>query len=252
MDLMTWLNRLDKTKRENFFHILDEIASRSAVHHQFTQNIFADHQLGEQDWDSFFSLLSNSSTSTRDLEQKIRFFCQDRTLRGRPSSKNSAQIIYGRIVPLEVFCDILVKEGFYVELAIDRSTDSLPSHWSKYPLGKFLMWSTFGDDQPKPFGEPEPPGAEIQCVLGIPPIRNGGPLILLEYKIPHSVKAYAPTVCDAYAGAFWSRYFRPPQRGNDHGRTMPTDNCPIQRGKPEVVHEVITAAYLDQPLRYAK
>jgi hypothetical protein len=138
-----------------------------------------------------------------------------------------------------------------LRIHLDILPTELPEDWKEFPMGWHIMWSTFDPDSNFPFGDPLSQGRHILCSSGLG--SDLWPVLVLEYNLPNNVEPHIPRFCDAYAGKKqgWIRYFRPAIEGAPYGRTMPTDTCPIQVGRPEVVHVVVKMRNLIRPMRYA-
>jgi hypothetical protein len=136
------------------------------------------------------------------------------------------------------------------------------------PLGKYIMWSTFDEVHrgADPF-DPQPGKfLELVAVLGLDPVllglsdEDGNPIpggtrpncVLLSYNLPTGVSPHIPTIVEAYAGSGRMNYYfrvtdyevsypRPPQ-------TLPSPRGMHLRGRPEVVHSVISALNISAPL----
>lgn len=253
------LSKLSQEKRRVVRQRLADFSAESAIHQQMVHNLYAESRLAEPEWTPLVDLLLNPTTNIQESEKEIRKFCRERILKGQISSPPS-NLDYGRVITLEQLCEVLVKAHFFndtddakatLELMIDLNPEDLPPQWAEIPLGRYLMWSTFDPENGKPFGDAPPEAEYLLCTLGLPPPEES-PLLLLEFRLQGDVQPMVPTFCDAYAAEFWSRYFRPAPPGAPYGRTMATEDCPDQKGRPEVVHSVIDARNLVAPLRYAK
>jgi hypothetical protein len=183
-------------------------------------------------------------------------FCRSRILNGDDASINK-DVILGRVINLEHYCDILIKERIFldvyeaksfIELLIDTAVVSIPEHWKSMPMGKHAMWATFDQNGERPFGNDPPPARAILCVLGIK--ASAGPHLVLEYQLPPSIPAKIPTFADAYADSHWAMYFRPAIPRQSCGLTKPTEDCHTDVGRPEVVHDIIKIEALSFPMRY--
>ena len=245
------------------------LARESAIMQQMRANLDSEHQLLDADWEALIEALRASGSESDEIQQAIRGFCRAhgqpaapalRIPLGRVATLPKA-IVLGRIVPLADFCGVMVKLGFYnssgearkaMREAIGMSPQDLALTWENRPLGQHLMWSTFDPvHDEKPFGLKQPHASNLLCALGLSADKRKSLVLALEYRLPSDIEAHVPTFCDAYSGIFWSRYFRSAAPSDPYGLTMPTDSCPRKRGRPEVVHSVISLASLTAPLRYA-
>jgi len=242
--------------REDILSRLRDLADETGTNSQMRQNLLTEVRLKEDDWAELATIILAAPPTTGATRSSIRKWCLTRTLRGGPANLPSTVNFY-RYISFSRVSECLAESG--VVDSEDQGDALLFSHLgiepSKFsatfrdtPLGRFLMWSTFGVSLATLIGEPSPPLEDVLCALGL--TVNHPPYLLLEFTMP-SGKAQIPTFCDAYAGDPWNRYFRSSAIGDAHGRTMPTDTCKRENGFPEVVHEVITAATLTSPLRYA-
>jgi hypothetical protein len=142
---------------------------------------------------------------------------------------------------------------------------------SNLPLGVYIMWSTFDEfgSGPDPFHPRPSKILELVSVLGLDPVLLGfhkddeypspdsetGPLcVLLRYKLPSDLLPHVPTVVEAYAGRNrMNYYFRVTDgeichRHRRYPRTRPSPRTMDLRGHPEVVHAVVCASELTDPL----
>lgn len=76
-------------------------------------------------------------------------------------------------------------------------------------------------------------------------------LLLFVYNLPDGVRAFFPTIAEAYAGGDWLWYFRPATATDRYGRTMPWPDSK-HPPSPEVVHEPITGNNLVEKIRVAR
>ena len=257
MTLNDYLKKLESRDQRKILLRLSKLATESSITQQMIQNLYNESRLKKDEWHELAIALINASPGNMETERTIREFCRSgRCLKG-VSAKIEKNVVLGRVISLEQFCEMLVKLKYqvdideakaYIRSLFDVPPLKMPDEWKKRKIGRFLMWSTFHPDGKGPFVSLSPSILKICCVLGLSP--SSGPVILFEYKLPVRIKALIPTFCDAYASDIWSRYFRPAPPSARYGLTMPTDTCPIQQGRPEVVHEVIQAKNLVTPLRY--
>lgn len=241
-----------------------------SIAQQMLRNLYVERGLLRRDWRRLIEALVGlyesrdlaSGASAEDLaaiQEVFREFCREnRILKGIDAAVPPSRCL-GRVVNLDDLCDLMVKLGYHaekeeareeVQCLLDRPTNDLPSYWKRRDLGRFLMWATFDPDGDSPLGNPLPAPERVVCQLGLPASPGKGPPVVFQYCLPSGAAARKPTFCDAYAADFWPRYFRPNPLPEPYGRTMPTDTCPEEVGRPEVVHEVVTGESLKAPPRY--
>ena len=116
----------------------------------------------------------------------------------------------------------------------------------------YVMWATFDHENPggDPFAQMPDEAHAIRAQLGLDP-NDSGDMLLFVYTLPGGTPARFPTICDAYAGDAWLRYFRPALPSDTCGWTMTWD-AGEEPPCPEVVHEPVTGDTLTEPLRIAK
>ncbi len=254
-----YFDQIGANNRKTILDRLNTLAAESSIMHQMVQNLFSESRLDLADWDALASKLLNAAPGNKETEEAIRAFClYNRSLKGG-TAKIDSDTIFGKIISLDRFCEILVKLRYHMnideaktnvtEIMMGCPPSKMPKEWKEREVACFIMWSTFNPKSGRPFGNTPLKAELLLCVLGIPPEK--GPHLIFEYRLPDGTKPYIPTICNAYAGDFWTRYFRPAPPGASYGLTMPTDNCPIQQGRPEVVHEVIKAKHFVAPLERA-
>jgi hypothetical protein len=113
-----------------------------------------------------------------------------------------------------------------------QSVDIARMTIASLPLGRYIIWSTFGERDPDgdPF-DPRDPVERLIDDLGLK-FYSGDIFYLLCYTIPGAVEIRFPTLADAYSGGF----FFPFKSG---GRTFPIRHPDKLSGRPERVHSVI-------------
>ncbi len=240
---------------------LQDLGKRSSVNRQMWFNLFAETRLANSDWNFLFTALDRARPGTKATAQAICTFCRGgRTLSGG-RVKIGANVTLGKVVSQEKYLAMLSRLDAgrrfpdmdllrtHLRLHMKVSPSTSPEDWKKLPLGNKIMWSTFDlVNEGHPFSYPLPPLNVIVCMLGLE--LDASPMLIFEYRLPDNVNTYIPTFCDVYGGKLWHRYFRPALPGETYGHTMPTDTCPDQKGRPEVVHQVIEMRNLVKPIRY--
>ena len=253
-----YIKKLKEEDRKTIKTRINSIRHDSPIMLQMVQNLCLEDHFKENDWKELADNLLHSLSGNDKTEHIIRDFCRNnRILKGEEAKINSERIL-GRVISFKRFCNLLVELGYHVTIEeaevymrslMSKPISELPDEWKERKIGRFLMWSTFNKRGRMPFGNPRPKAAIIVCTLGLPLLE--GPYILLIYQLVDEPIPRVPTFCDAYAGNFWSKYFRTSSPGAEYGLTMPTDTCPDQKPRPEVVHEVIKGEKLVEPIRYA-
>src|SRR5271157_1058437 len=246
----------DPIKKAKLDARLDTLANISEMYQRFAANLFAENSLTDNDWRELVEILLNDNLSIGKTTFLIRNFCRnDRKLKGK-DAKVLNDIIYGRLVSFDVFCQLLIKLKYYstleeakayVRYQIGLDLGLMDEIRKSQQLGIYIMWSTFDPKGDDPFGDPMPDVEELISSLGLERVTS--PYLLFEYKLPPNVGPKIPTICDSYAGKSWSRYFYRVGENAPYGMTTPTDTSLAKEGRPEVVHEVIKAENLVSPLR---
>ena len=248
-------------KRDEILERLLALAREEGANAQMRQNLFAEERPDEADWKELIEALLKAPASTPVIQGAIREWCRSCNRRkpfmGGPAYVRG-DVTYFRFVTFKRLVQILYELGFpstasaecFLRHHLDLDPSEFQPIWAKTPLGRYLMWSTFGADPDTLFGSPRQKAEAIVCALGLVPEPNEIYLIL-QFKLPAGTVPFIPSFCTAYAGDPWNRYFRTPFLSDPHGITMPTDTCARQTGYPEVVHEVITGGALTRPLQHA-
>jgi hypothetical protein len=253
-------------KRRKVEDHLHHFAVTCSICHQMVQNLYAEQELHCRDWISLIRKLvkipaNSGSRDNKAVEAAIRGFCRENRILGGCVSDLSPATLYGRVVLMEDFRDLMVKLGYHSTKEVAEKDllahlgvppEDLPRTWRERELGLFLMWGTFDPDGGPPLGKPTPPADHVVCQLGLPPAQGKGLPLTFQYCLPAGIEPRKPTICDAYAGEFWPLYFRPNPLRVTYGQTMPTDTCPEKLGKPEVVHKVVKAETLRAPIRFLR
>lgn len=255
MNLKDYLDNSTPYKEKNIRAILTRLANTGPLCRRMITNLFAESSFTVRDWDELFLLLKENR-SVEKLKGAITEFCQrGRSLKGNPA-KISAGHSLGRVVSFNKFCYMLVKLKYYsdfeearadIRYRIDLDAKIMDSKWKSQKLGRYIMWSTFDPKRNNPFRKSMNVDNLI-CSLGLTPIT--GPVLLLHYQLPSGILPKVPTFCDAYANPVWPEYFHRVGKSAPYGMTTPSQPCKVKTGRPEVVHEVITANNIISPLRW--
>ena len=123
-----------------------------------------------------------------------------------------------------------------------------------FPLGNYLMWSTFdeGGGSQDPFQPRGGTVAQFLCQMGLEhsTIAKGERFVVTAYRLPSGMIPHIPTVVEGHAGDE-NYYFRPlatDARLIPH--TMPLAECKHLPGRAEVIHGVVFAKNLtERPAR---
>jgi hypothetical protein len=111
---------------------------------------------------------------------------------------------------------------------------------NNFPLGDFLMWSTFDhrDKSADPFRPRPKTVAELLDEMGMKSgnanFLSGETFVLTAYYLPANLKPHIPTIFEAYAGQPIER------RGNPFGLAWPIEDS-TRPGRAEVVHGIVFA-----------
>lgn len=259
MTFWEYLQKINAPERKIIEKRLTDLIPESSIMRQMVNNLYSEIRFKEFDCKELAENLLNSPSGNEKTELIIRDFCRaNRCLKGDEAMLPSDSIL-GRIVSFERFCELMVESWDHLDIdeakeylrriIMNLPPDQLPDEWKNTEIGKHIMWSTFDENGGLPFGNPRPDVAFILCSLGLAIER--GPFILFEYKLPIGIKPHVPTFCDAYAGDFWTAFFRTSPPGSSWGYTMPTEIDEEQKPLPEVVHVVIKAENLVDSLRFA-
>lgn len=246
----------DEKKQATVRARLLRLEEQSSVMLQMHQNLYTESRIEEKVWQVLIDALCQD-TDPESIESTIRKFCQERLLKG-PITDFSEETLFSRAIPLDTLARNLWKLGYYetqdqaeddIRLHLDVPPAELPESWKQQKMGCYLLWSTFDPEGGRAFGDSPPPSAAILCSLGLDPISRDSFLLLLEYRLTREAMPRIPTFCDAYASPSWTKHFRPASPQARHGRTITVEPCPLPKGRPEVVHEVISVRQLVAPIR---
>jgi hypothetical protein len=232
------------------------VAARSMLH-----NLYEEAHLSAADWQLLVDRLSVCECDAAAAQRTIVDFCRNvRPGVARPVGPRAEPRteLFGRIISLDTFIDCLVEMRVYTDPGVARPAvramlglepGAMPAAVHLWPLGRYLIWSTFTPDGAEnPFPRPLPAGTMLCCHLGLPGPVLGSPMLLLEYRLPAGVTSHVPTFVEAYSGSSWNPYFRTSCRGSRFGSTRPTGEFE-SRGRPEVLHCVIRAVNLSSPMQ---
>jgi hypothetical protein len=229
---------------------------------QWIINVYAECHLTRKTWSAFVEGVIRAEPNS-DLPELTRvctgifrdFLSQSFGLLG-PEADVDEHTTFGRVVPHPAF--VTTVKSFVggsrtaamdlVRFLIDRSTADWNVEWLKYPAGQHVMWATFCEEDPKqdPFDPLPTSRSDLRCLFGLP--WDASQLLLLTYKLPPDIRAFLPTIVEAYAGD-WTVFFRPADRGARFGRIMPRAECDAETTLPEIVHRPVTLGAMSQPPR---
>lgn len=236
---------------------LERFSRLSATTRQFILNLFAECRLSAEDWETLAKRILAHRRSVADLRTVITAFCREgRQLRGGVVRLPRACVL-GRAVDLDRIAYRLFQKGAYptvrqATIAISKYVgspiDTIDPKMLSLSPDEHLGWATFDLHDASPFGSWAGNRKRALCSLGISD--SEGPTVLLEYLLPRGTAPNIPTICDAYAADQWTRWFRPALSCEDHGWTMPRDDCSDDCPRPECVHRPVRFQHLAKPLRY--
>jgi len=261
MTLKEALTLLSLDKKEQVEKTLDIFAKCSGLCLRARVNLDSESRLPHAAWESLVDglLLPQLGEDVGVIQRAIIDGLRPWILHGPPLTSFTPKYL-GRAVSLDYFCRFLVEGGYFgsIETArrsirslLGRPGEVIAKRWQNYPLGKYLMWSTFttGGHKENPF-DGMPNSAEgIRGVLGLDPNDRDKPLLLLAYTLPLDVTPLFPTVAEAYAGIQWNYFFTPAPAGANYGLTLPWPKYENHRPRPEVVHKVILGKQITSPLK---
>lgn len=212
--------------------------------------IRAESALADPEWEELLHLLSKLSVDDKEnasrLEASVIDFSRRHLLKGTPIDHVHH---FGRLIEQEVAIAYLENMGFTYEIAketlwsyVYANRYPMSQHLPDFPLGRYIIWSTYCTD-PDPDRSPFYPCVEpinLPIELGLRPVDlTKQAYFVFQYSLPSSTTPRRPTIADAYAGGFGPFRFRP--LGRTHPGTMLTGD---EVGRPECVHEVVTAKSL--------
>ncbi len=260
MFFVAYLNKLKDSRRKAIQSKLNQMVGGSSIDQQLVHNIYAESRLNQKDWEELIRLVELPGTNRNNFEEIMKGFCRNHCGLNRNRAKVKVTTVFGRAVSFDKLCEMLYKESdefdsfeevqdYLLELILTPLSDT-PDLWKSFEIGKHIMWGAFDSNGGRPFGNPLPDRESLICSLGI--LRMDPPVVIFEYRLPKEIKPCIPTICHAYASEQWSPYFRPALPRESYGITMPTDTCSRKVGRPEVVHCVIKAKNLVEPLEFAQ
>jgi hypothetical protein len=243
---------------------LHSLEHDSSTDRETIRNLMSEHGFFADDWNALCVALNDVPRIPVAVRRVIQEFCRKgRSLQGTPANVPESTIM-GKLARWEGYGDVLIDAGIHcsralVDAALRRVIGVPPSRLTPqealWPMGRHIQWSTFDPVHAnEPFGLPEPPLDHLICSLGMEPNseevnHDACPWLLFQYLHPNDCPIRVPTFCDAYAGEHWPRWFRRVPPGESNGVTRPTDTCPLNEGRAEVVHRVLTLENLTRPLR---
>jgi hypothetical protein len=250
MTLIEALESLSIIDRERLVKVLARFASSSGLCFRARTNLDSESRLPLAAWACLFDgLLDKPDGDVEMIQKAITDALRPWVLNGPPLSAVKPEF-FGRAISLDYLCRLLVDAGHFgsvesakrnVRNVLSKPETITARRWRNYPLGKYLMWSTFSveADPTDPF-QGMPHSAEaIRGILGLDPNERNKPLLLIIYKLPTSVVALFPTIAEAYAGSQWNYFFTPAPTSAICGLTLPWPKYAHFAPRPEVVHEVI-------------
>lgn len=260
MTLIEALVSLSNDDKEHLEKILASFASSSGLCFRARANLDSESRLPLAAWESLFDvLLGERGEYIGTIQKALIDALRPWILHGPPLTRFNPEYL-GRAVSLDYFCRLLVDGGYFgsaenakrsIRSVLSKPEEITAKRWKNYPLGKYLMWSTFatGGNQRDPF-DGMPSSAEgIRGVLGLDPNERNKPLLLIVYTLPTGVAPLFPTVAEAYAGVQWNYFFTPAPIAADYGLTLPWPEYEHFAPRPEVVHKVIPGRQVAAPIK---
>jgi hypothetical protein len=261
MTLLEALAFLPNKEKEHVETILATFANSTGLCLRARTNLGLESRLPHASWTSLFNvlLLTNLGDDITIIRKAITDGLRPWTLHGPPLTLFKPEY-FGRAVSFDYFCRFLVDGGYFgsmqtakrsIQNLLLKSQEVIATRLQNYPLGKYLMWSTFtiGNNQHDPF-EGMPNSAEvIRGVLGLDPNERDKPLLLIVYTLPSDVTPLFPTVAEAYASVQWNYFFTPAPREAAYGLTLPWPQYEDYAPRPEIVHKVISGGRITTPIK---
>lgn len=261
MTLKEALILLSLDNKEHVEKILDIFAQASGLCLRARVNLDSESRLPQEAWESLFNtlLLIQLGEDVGVIQKAIIDGLRPWVLHGAPLTSYMPKYL-GRAVSLDYFCRFLVEGGYFgsiesakrsVRSLLAKPKEVIVKRWQNYPLGKYLMWSTFtivGNEE-NPFDGMPNVAEGIRGVLGLDPNERDKPLLLLVYSLPLDVTPLFPTVAEAYAGVQWNYFFTPAPAGATCGLTLPWPQYENYPPRPEVVHKVILGKQITAPIK---
>jgi hypothetical protein len=173
-----------------------------------------------------------------------------------PARNDLSNVVFGRIQPFSklasAYADFF---GQTKDVAAKNLADELKAIAKSrtlaigvnFPLGQYLMWSTFDrtGGSSDPFApRPGNTAADFLGELGIKNTKSdylkGEIFILTAYRLPPGLKPHVPTIFEAYAGSP-NYFFRPTEIHGMPPHTMPLAGYEHLPGRTEMIHGVVFA-----------
>lgn len=261
MTFVEVLESLSYEDKEHIGKVLATFSSCTALCLRLRSNLDSESRLIDEAWKGLLgALLPLKVEDDPSLVQKAIIESL------RPWVLQGPQLIalrptyLGRAVTIDYFCRFLVDSGHFgsiksakrnVRNLLLKPKEVTARRWQNYPLGKYLLWSTFsieGNPQ-NPFDGLPSSADGIRGVLGLDPNEKGKALLLLAYTLPPSVVPLFPTIAEAYAGDRWNYFFTPAPKGATHGMTLPWPEYEDYAPRPEVVHKIVFGERLSSPIK---
>jgi hypothetical protein len=259
-------------------------SSRAA--RQFFDSIKLEKHLTSTDWQEIFAVLIGTFPDTsRMFESLFRHF---KTRVGSTTTMTGTKRIFqlqpcgpelqgiditatnlGRVVQLDKLIEPI--KVYYslsrdmAEIELRRFLATPTRRGPNFPLGMFLMWSTFDEHlSDNPFLPAFANLNELLCQLGLcHDARNkSGKYLLLTYRVPAGQKIHTPTIVEAYIAGM-NLNFRPlervhdPRPGHPWPTTFPCDHYfdgdeivgtpDDMAGRPEAIHGIVFVSQLVKP-----
>ena len=260
MTLIEALALLSNNDKERLELILASFASSSGLCFRARANLDSESRLPLAAWESLFHvLLGKRGEDIGTIQKALMDGLRPWILHGPPLTTFKPEYL-GRAVSLDYFCRLLVDGGYFgsaenakrsIRSVLLKPKEIAAERWKNYPLGKYLMWSTFatGGNQQDPFAGMPSSAEGIRGVMGLDPNERNKPLLLIIYTLPVGVAPLFPTVAEAYAGVQWNYFFTPAPIAAHHGLTLPWPEYEHFEPRPEVVHKVISGKRVAAPIK---
>lgn len=238
-----------------------ETLKKTGTQRQFAINFTGESRLSKAAWKEVEQAIMKRNPDAPRLQQALTEAFRAHTLTGDPISPTPAPL--GRAVTRGRFEELMrhhhvfdtddEKDQFMADLLDTGATTAFTRDQLRGRLlANYVMWATLNYENPggDPFAKMPDEAHAIRARLGLDP-NDSGDMLLFVYTLPGGTPARFPTICDAYAGDAWLRYFRPALPSDTCGWTMTWD-AGEEPPCPEVVHEPVTGDTLTEPLRIAK
>lgn len=254
LDFTEALKKQSSTEQADILKRVSLLDKSNAFDRQCRYNLYQEPRFPEEEWQKLFDeILCAGHSSLKDVRNRIRSFCRSHLLQG-PVAKIPSSSKLARVTTLNSLTGILIKQ-FYcltrseakacVRFALMNKDLRVIYPYRDWVLGRFLMWSTLSMANETVFPAPSLKTDRLLCILGLAPCSSGDLVLAMEFRLPSSEHPMIPRFHEAYAGDYWSYYFRPNLDPNGKfGRTFPRPDCSGHSGRSEVVHKPITASNL--------